>query len=206
MQGSYPPSSTDAVSSASFIPTTNQQRQASLIQAVQFKINGDFQKALPLFEALVKQDVADACFHLGTMYQDGLGVEPNSKKAGEYYIQAMKLNEKAITVKSALGSTDYLDRYHLGRLLEAGYPFDNVFHTTIWNCYSMSSSLGNPMGSVALGYLIEKRDSSECDDQYAAKAYYNLAFSQGMSMDDIQKMRDNMEANKAKLTQILSAS
>ena len=60
-------------------------------------IGSNWCAAAPLFEAAAADNVTDAAFMLGVMYQEGRGVEPNYDKAAGWYrkANAIEFNQKA---------------------------------------------------------------------------------------------------------------
>lgn len=67
--------------------------------AVRSYASGEYKKAYQLFLPLAESGDADAQFHLGLMYDNGLGVEKDSATAEKWYNRACPLPDETASPK-----------------------------------------------------------------------------------------------------------
>ena len=64
----------------------------------------NFHKALELFQKAAKQNDASAYYHIGLLYEYGLGVKRNKRKAEKFYDVASYLGNREALLRACLNS------------------------------------------------------------------------------------------------------
>ena len=107
---------------------------------------------------------ADAQFHLGLLYEDGVGVEQDLKKAATWYRRAAESGNEYAQFK--LGGF-----YHFGTGVERDY-----INAAKW--YLKSAEQGYDLAQLKLGLMYEEGEGVEKDPTEAAK-WFRKAAEQG---------------------------
>ncbi|KAI8888324.1 HCP-like protein [Backusella circina FSU 941] len=128
---------------------------------------------------MAKDSHKDAMYHLGLLYEKGLGVSQSYQKSNQLYQQA-----------SQLGSSDAL--YQLGNVYRHGRGVEIDSEKAI-RCYTRAAKLGDPKHQCELGSLYEDGELVQKSILEALK-WYTKAYLQGY--DRIGPKLDTMDVGK----------
>ena len=123
-----------------------------------------YDQALEEFSYLADENNNIAAYHLGLMYEEGLGVEPSPEKAAQYYLAAYNA-----------GNT--LAASRLGRFLIEGKGVEKNIDDGL-NLLKTAGRAGDKEALYALGEIYNKSENVD-HDYVVAGAYYKLAALQG---------------------------
>lgn len=104
------------------------------------------------------KDNSNAMYFIGYMYHQGIGVNPDYKKACKYYRKAVELNNMEAMLM-------------LGNLYRKGLGVERVDYKQAYYLYENSLSLGNKRALVCLADLYDKGDGVERSKERAIKLY-----------------------------------
>jgi TPR repeat protein len=145
-------------------PMTTQSIDAALTQARQFAQQGDYGKTLPCYHWATDQGNTEAQYHLGLLYEQGLGVVSNPQEAIRWYRQA-----------ADQGNADA--QTHLGVLYETGEGLAQDYaQAAQW--YRQAAAQGNAWAQNNLGWLYETGQGVAANGAEALK-WYRKAAAQG---------------------------
>ena len=137
---------------------------ADLEQGVKAFEQKKYEQALEEFSYLAEEGNNVAAYHLGLMYEEGLGVEQSAEKAAEYYLKAYNNGNTAAASK-------------LGRFLIDGTGVEKNVEDG-FNLLKTAGRSGNKEALYTLGELYNKSENVE-RDYTIASGYYKLAAVQG---------------------------
>lgn len=126
----------------------------------------EYEKAMHWFQTAHSNGDADAAFHLGLMYEEGLGVNQDWEKAKQLYLDAY------IEIHHPFAP------YRIGQLYEKG---NGHFHADISEAimwYEEAAKIGIALASLRLGEIYEKGIGGE-KDYKKANEYYKKACDAG---------------------------
>ncbi|MBO4521522.1 MAG: sel1 repeat family protein [Alphaproteobacteria bacterium] len=174
---------------------------ATLKEALEALEERDYPFALEELNRLINQEKnAEACYHLGRMYYDGLGLEQNEETAMKYFFQAAQQgNEKAALkvgnayylgegveksaqeafkwYKVAAEQGNYLALYNIGLMYEEGTDVKKSL-TDAFRAYRGSAEQGYAPAQIALGHMFFNGIGTP-QDYNQAVFWYKLAADQG---------------------------
>lgn len=123
-----------------------------------------YDKALEEFSYLADENNNIAAYHLGLMYENGLGVEPSLATAAQYYLKAYNAGNTLAASK-------------LGRFLIEGKEIDKNVEDGL-NLLKTAGRAGDKEALYTLGQLYNAGEYLD-KDYVIASAYYRLAALQG---------------------------
>lgn len=144
---------------------------AVLRKAVRFYELKEYDQAFPLLERLTKQDNPDACYYLGTMYEDGLHVERSRTTAFRLYKRSADYGNF-----DGMVSTGRCYEYGIGVDSDCGLAADY---------YDRASDVDSYAAMTLGGFYLNGGCVSS--DRKAAQAYYEKAIELGGMYGDLSK-------------------
>ena len=162
----------------------------------------EYKKAFEWLEKSAKQGEPNAQYGLGTMYENGFGVEKDYEKAYEWYSKsAVKGNKEAI--KSSIkvlkelaqqGKSNY--QYELGKLYEKGSRVGNIEkdYEKTYEWYSKSAKQGNKEAEEALKRIEEKLEDKNIEYEIGIKYYNKQEYKKAFEWLEKSAKQGNAEA------------
>lgn len=166
-------------------------------EAIRHYIKGDFGQMLKIMHSLANEGNSKAQSRMGYMYERGIGVAKDYRKAAEWYIkaiqngskrayarvgflharglgvpqnydEALKYLRKAVELESGLGYARLAYLYEIGKGVEQNY-------TRSVEYYKKAAEKGNGFGIARLGFMYQKGLGVDEDHDKAAELYKRAA-------------------------------
>lgn len=164
---------------------------AALYTAGRNGVEQDYERAIALFKASARQDVANARYNLGVLYHQGLGVSRDMQKAIRYYRAASLLGHAQARYNLGIAyiqgvGTKYNPRYAAayfekaarGGVVEAAYNLGLIYENGLagkanadlalfW--YHHAAENGSGQAEKAMNQIAERLDLSQTDIRQTIK-------------------------------------
>ncbi|TAN65003.1 MAG: hypothetical protein EPN17_17990 [Methylobacter sp.] len=142
----------------------NQEVAGMLEKARRMLNKGRVVEALSLYLPLAEQGNADAQFHVGLLYANGLGVTKDDKQAADWFGRAAKQGHREAQTK-------------LGFMYATGKGVTQNYNTAVYWCYQAAEQ-GDVIAQYNLGLMYAKGQGVAQDNRLAI-SWYSKAAAQG---------------------------